>query len=148
MLLLIISINLPTDQQGKGSSIHTSPQFKVVTCVYVCLGLIAVILVSPFWKYSLKISVAGTTIKTINNITNGYDVSFTTTELTNIYKKLPSATSGTVTFKLTTKSGSTYTTIFEYFIPLISVALIYLVMVMILTSLVGKLERRLRKSER
>ena len=37
---------------------------------------------------------------------------------------------------------------FEYFIPLFTVALIYLVMVMILSSLVGKLERRLRKSER
>lgn len=37
---------------------------------------------------------------------------------------------------------------FEYFIPLFTVAAIYLVMVMILTSLVGKLERRLRKSER
>ena len=67
----------------------------------------------PITKYSsaftdtLVISVGGTTIKTISDITNGYDVSFTTTELTNIYKKLPSATSGTVTFKLTTKSGST-----------------------------------------
>lgn len=37
---------------------------------------------------------------------------------------------------------------FSYYMPLIAVALIYLVMVMILTSLVGKLERRLRKSER
>ncbi|MBE6748544.1 MAG: amino acid ABC transporter permease [Ruminococcaceae bacterium] len=37
---------------------------------------------------------------------------------------------------------------FEYFIPLFTVALVYLVMVMILSSLVGKLERRLRKSER
>lgn len=37
---------------------------------------------------------------------------------------------------------------FEYFIPLFTVALVYLAMVMILTSLVGKLERRLRKSER
>ena len=37
---------------------------------------------------------------------------------------------------------------FEYVIPLFMVAAIYLVMVMILTSLVGKLERRLRKSER
>ena len=37
---------------------------------------------------------------------------------------------------------------FEYFIPLFTVAAIYLVMVMLLTSLVGKLERRLRKSER
>ena len=38
--------------------------------------------------------------------------------------------------------------VFEYFIPLFTVATIYLVMVMVLTSLVGKLERRLRKSER
>lgn len=37
---------------------------------------------------------------------------------------------------------------FSYFIPLISVAIIYLVVVMILTWLVGKLERRLRKSDR
>ncbi len=37
---------------------------------------------------------------------------------------------------------------FSYFIPLISVAIIYFIVVMILTWLVGKLERRLRKSER
>ena len=37
---------------------------------------------------------------------------------------------------------------FSYFIPLISVAIIYLLVVMILTWLVGKLERRLRKSDR
>lgn len=67
----------------------------------------------PITKYSssftdtLTISVGGTTIKTISDIDNGDDVSFTSTELTNIYAKLPSATSGTFTFKLTTKSGST-----------------------------------------
>lgn len=67
----------------------------------------------PITKYSsgftdsLTISVAGTTIKTINNISNGYDVSFSSTELTNIYKKIPSSTTATFTFKLTTKSGST-----------------------------------------
>ena len=37
---------------------------------------------------------------------------------------------------------------FIYFIPLITVAIIYLVMVMILSWLVGILERRLRKSDR
>ena len=37
---------------------------------------------------------------------------------------------------------------FSAFMPLIAVALIYLVLVMILTWLVGKLERRLRRSER
>jgi ABC-type amino acid transport system permease subunit len=37
---------------------------------------------------------------------------------------------------------------FEYFIPLIAVAIVYLVIVMILTSFVSRLERRLRKSER
>lgn len=67
----------------------------------------------PITKYSssftdtLTISVGGTTIKTISDIDNGYDVSFTSAELNNIYAKLPSATKGTVTFKLTTKSGST-----------------------------------------
>ena len=37
---------------------------------------------------------------------------------------------------------------FSAFMPLIAVALIYLVMVVILTALVAALERRLRKSER
>lgn len=37
---------------------------------------------------------------------------------------------------------------YEAFMPLIAVAIIYLVMVIALTSLVGKLERRLRASER
>ena len=36
---------------------------------------------------------------------------------------------------------------FDAFMPLIAVALIYLAMVMILSALVGKLERRLRNSE-
>ena len=38
--------------------------------------------------------------------------------------------------------------IFTYVIPLTTVALVYLCSVMILTSLVGKIERRLRKSDR
>jgi len=38
--------------------------------------------------------------------------------------------------------------IFDYFIPLGIVALVYLGTVMILTSIVGKIERRLKKSER
>ena len=37
---------------------------------------------------------------------------------------------------------------FSAFMPLIAVALIYLVMVIILSALVGVLERRLRRSER
>lgn len=67
----------------------------------------------PITKYSssftdtLTITLGGTIIKTINNIINGYDVNFTSTELNNIYAKLPNATSGTFTFKLTTKNGST-----------------------------------------
>jgi len=48
-----------------------------------------------------------------------------------------------------TKAGNTIAgRTFEYFIPLITVAIIYLVVVMVLTHLVGRLERRLRKSER
>lgn len=67
----------------------------------------------PITKYSssftdsLTISLAGTTIKTISSITNGYDVSFTEAELSKIYGLLPNATSGSFTFKLTSKSGST-----------------------------------------
>lgn len=37
---------------------------------------------------------------------------------------------------------------FSYYMPLLTVAVIYLVVVIILSNLVGKLERRLRKSER
>lgn len=47
-----------------------------------------------------------------------------------------------------TKAGNTIAgRTFSYFIPLITVAVIYLIVVMILSWLVGKLERRLRKSE-
>jgi hypothetical protein len=71
----------------------------------------------PITKYNsgfydvLTISVGGTTIKTVNGITNGTDVTFTSTELNNIYAKLPSATKGTVTFKLTTKTSSSGSTV-------------------------------------
>lgn len=37
---------------------------------------------------------------------------------------------------------------FNYFIPLFTVALVYLTLVVILSWLVGRLERRLRRSER
>lgn len=48
-----------------------------------------------------------------------------------------------------TKAGNTIAgRTFEYFIPLLTVAVIYLVIVVILTYLVGRLERRLRKSDR
>ncbi len=48
-----------------------------------------------------------------------------------------------------TKAGNTIAgRTFSYFIPLFTVAIIYLVIVMILSWLVGRLERRLRKSDR
>lgn len=56
---------------------------------------------------SLTISLNGKSIKTVSNISNGASVSFTTSELETIYSSLPSSTTGTFTFKLTTKSGST-----------------------------------------
>lgn len=71
----------------------------------------------PITKYNsgfydvLTISVGGTTIKTVNGITNGDDITFTSTELTNIYSKLSSVTKGTVTFKLTTKTSSSGSTV-------------------------------------
>ena len=48
-----------------------------------------------------------------------------------------------------TKAGNTIAgRTYSYFIPLITVAIIYLVLVMVLSYFVGRLERRLRKSER
>lgn len=48
-----------------------------------------------------------------------------------------------------TKAGNTIAgRTFSYFIPLFTVAIIYLIIVMILSWLVGRLERRLRKSDR
>lgn len=47
-----------------------------------------------------------------------------------------------------TKAGNTIAgRTFSYFIPLLSVAVIYLILVIILSWLVGRLERRLRKSD-
>lgn len=48
-----------------------------------------------------------------------------------------------------TKAGNVIAGVtYSYYIPLLTVAAIYLVMVMILSYFVGKLERRLRKNER
>ena len=49
-----------------------------------------------------------------------------------------------LTYSANTIGGTTY----EYLFPLLLAAVIYLIMVMFFTSLVGKLERRLRTSER
>lgn len=90
------------DDIPRGSVLGTISNFTIGNAITI-----------PITKYSssftdtLVISVGGTTIKTISGITNGASVSFTTSEINNIYSKLPSATSGTFTFKLTTKSGST-----------------------------------------
>jgi ABC-type amino acid transport system permease subunit len=50
--------------------------------------------------------------------------------------------------ELTKKGNIIGGRIFEYFVPLAIVALIYLATVMLLTALVGRVERRLKKSER
>lgn len=56
---------------------------------------------------TLVIKVGSTTIKTIAGIANGTtSVTFTSTELNNIYKALPNVTKGTLTFTLTTKTSS------------------------------------------
>ncbi len=56
---------------------------------------------------------------------------------------------GYVTVRDLTMGGNTIRSVtYSAFLPLLAVALIYLVMVMFFTWLVGKLERRLRNSER
>ena len=47
-----------------------------------------------------------------------------------------------------TKAGNSIAGVtYNYFMPLLAVAAIYLIIVMVLTSLVARLERRLRKSD-
>ena len=47
-----------------------------------------------------------------------------------------------------TKAGNSIAGVtYSYFLPLLTVALVYLIIVMVLTSLVARLERRLRKSD-
>jgi len=66
----------------------------------------------PITQYSssftntLVIKFGSTTIKTVNDVSNGDTVNFTAAEQTNIYSLMPSATKGTFTFTLTTKNGS------------------------------------------
>lgn len=67
----------------------------------------------PITKYnasftdSLEISYGSTKIKTISPISNGSKVSFTDAELETIFNLMSTVVTGTFTFKLTTKSGST-----------------------------------------
>ena len=67
----------------------------------------------PITKYNsgftdtLVIKYSSATIKTISGITNGAKVVFTSAELTIIYDLMSSVNSGTFTFELTTKNGST-----------------------------------------
>ena len=61
---------------------------------------------------TLVLKIGSTTIKTIAGIANGTtSVSLTATELSNVYKALPSATKGTMTFTLTTKTSSSGSTV-------------------------------------
>lgn len=90
------------DTIPRGSKLGTVPSFTTGSGVTI-----------PITKYSssftdnLTIKIGSTTIKTINDISNGDSVSFTSAELTKIYNALPSSTKGTVTWQLTTKNGST-----------------------------------------
>lgn len=90
------------DTIPRGSKLGAVPNFTTGSSVTI-----------PITKYSssftdnLTIKIGSTTIKTINDISNGDSVSFTSAELTKIYNALPSSTKGTVTWQLTTKNGST-----------------------------------------
>lgn len=90
------------DTIPRGSKLGTVPNFTTGSSVTI-----------PITKYSnsftdnLTIKIGSTTIKTINDISNGDSVSFTSAELTKIYNALPSATKGTITWQLTTKNGNT-----------------------------------------
>jgi len=90
------------DKIDRKSVLGTINKFPIGTAITI-----------PITKYSssftdtLVISVAGTTIKTVSPISNGSTVTFSSSELNKIYGLLPSSTSATFTFALSTKSGST-----------------------------------------
>ena len=56
---------------------------------------------------NLKILIGSTTVKTINNISSGTSISFTSGELNTIYGLVPNATTTSVTFQLVTMNGNT-----------------------------------------
>ena len=56
---------------------------------------------------NLVIKYGSTTVKTVNGITNGASVSFTTAELNTIYSLMSTVNSGTFSFEITTYNGST-----------------------------------------
>lgn len=56
---------------------------------------------------NLNILIGSTTVKTINNISSGTSISFTSGELNTIYGLVPNATTTSVTFQLVTMNGST-----------------------------------------
>ena len=66
----------------------------------------------PITKYdssftdTLVVSYGGSTIKTVAGITNGAVIGFTSAELETIFTRMSQVKSGTFTFALTTKSGS------------------------------------------
>lgn len=90
------------DTIPRGSKLGTVPNFTTGSSITI-----------PITKYSssftdnLVVKIGNTIIKTINDISNGDSVSFTSAELTKIYSALPNVTKGTVTWQLTTKNGST-----------------------------------------
>lgn len=56
---------------------------------------------------NLVIKYGSTTVKTVNGITNGTSVSFTTSELNTIYSLMSTVNSGAFSFEITTYNGST-----------------------------------------
>ena len=95
------SSNYALTVSGATSAIGSIPTFDVDKGVTI-----------PLTKYdssfvdTLVVSYGGTTIKTISGITNGTKVSFAN-DLPTIYNLMKSVNSGTFTFAVTTKSGST-----------------------------------------
>ena len=56
---------------------------------------------------NLNVIIGSTTVKTVNNISSGTSISFTSGELNTIYGLVPNATTTSVTFQLVTMNGST-----------------------------------------
>ena len=104
---------------SRGQTKSTSSSYNlVVSGATSALGSISAFdvdvgVIIPITKYdasfvdTLLIAYGSTSIKTVSGITNGAKVTFTDAEKSVIYEKMSAVVSGTFTFTLTTKGGST-----------------------------------------
>ena len=97
-----VSTTFTLDTNPRGSVINSVSNFNLEDTFSV-----SVTKYSSSFTDTLAIKYGGTTIKTITGYTSGASINLSDTEILTAYNALGSNMSGTFTFNLTTKSGST-----------------------------------------